>query len=130
MNRFAPYAAFVMRLAVGGVFLRHGWQKLFEWGLAGTANFLHTQVGLPFAFPAAVVLTTVETLGAACVILGIFTRYWALCLAIDMAVAIFAFLLPHRSSFELEAMLFAGAITLVTLGDGPLSIGIQFKRGS
>jgi hypothetical protein len=30
---------------------------------------------------------------------------------------------------ELEALLFAGAVTLVALGDGPLSVAVRFKKG-
>jgi len=42
---------------------------------------------------------------------------------------------PRRSAtpggnFELEALLFAGALTLVALGDGPLSVAVKLKHGS
>jgi len=45
--------------------------------------------------------------------------------------------LPHGGNlelegllFELEGLLFAGAITLVALGDGPLSIAVKLKHSS
>lgn len=126
MNRLAPYAAFFMRLAVGGVFLRHGVSKLDN-GLSATAAFLH-DVGFPFAIVFAVILIAVETVGAACVLLGVFTRVWAALMAVVMTVAILAVKVPRGGSFELEALLFAGAITLVALGDGPLSIAVRFKK--
>lgn len=126
MNRYSPYAAFIMRLAVGGVFLHHGIMK-FHTGVAGVAEFFHS-VGLPFATICAIVVITVETLGAVCVILGIFTRFWALAMAIEMAVACFIVLWPQGRVPELELLLLAGALTLVALGDGPLSIGIRIKR--
>src|SRR5437870_13554325 len=85
MNRLTPYAAFFMRLAVGGVFLLHGLTK-FHHGIPATASFLH-DVGFPFATVFAVILIAIETIGAACVILGIFTRVWALCMAVEMVVA-------------------------------------------
>lgn len=125
MTQLAPYAAFFMRLAVGGVFLAHGWSK-FQNGIPATAGFLR-QVGLPFAEVGAVVLITVETIGAACVILGILTRAWAAAMAVVMVVAIAAVRLPHGDNLELEALLFAGAVTLVALGDGPLSVAVRFK---
>ncbi|MBI1967035.1 MAG: DoxX family protein [Gemmatimonadetes bacterium] len=126
MNRFAPYATVVLRLAVGAVFLQHGVGKLQN-GIAGVAGFLHG-VGIPFATPTAVYLTTVETLGAACVLLGILTRPWAALMAVDMAVAILAVQVPGGRNFELETLLLAGALALVALGDGPLAVGIRFKK--
>lgn len=126
MNRLTPYAAFIMRLAVGGVFLHHGIVK-FHTGVAGVADYFHS-VGLPFATISAIVVIAVETVGAVCVILGIFTRFWALAMAIEMAVASFIVIWPQGRVPELELLLLAGAVTLVALGDGPLSVGIRFKR--
>ena len=128
MNRLAPYAAFFMRLAVGGVFLHHGLQKL-HMGVAGVAGFFHG-AGIPFSFVGAVIVIGVETIGAACVIVGILTRVWAAAMACEMVVALVLVVLPGGRSPELEALLLAGALTLVALGDGPLSIAIGLKRGS
>ena len=122
MNRLTPYAAFFMRLAVGGVFLLHGVSK-FQNGIPATAAFLR-DIGFPFA----VVLIAVETIGAACVVVGMFTRFWAICMAVEMVVAILAVKLPRGGNLELEALLFAGALTLVALGDGPLSVAIRLKH--
>ena len=126
MNQLSPYAALVLRLAVGGVFLRHGLQK-FHMGISGVATFLHG-VGIPFASVAAVYLIAVETVGAACVVLGMLTRPVATLMALNMVVAIIAVALPSGHFPELESLLFAGALALVALGDGPLSVGIYFKK--
>jgi uncharacterized membrane protein YphA (DoxX/SURF4 family) len=128
MNALTPYAAFIMRLAVGGVFLRHGIMK-FQNGIGATGGFLGSH-HIPFATIFAVILITVETVGALCVLLGILTRAWASAMAVVMVVAIIAVKLPSHQGFELEALLFAGALTLVALGDGPLSIAVKFKQGS
>jgi len=128
MNQLTPYAAFFMRLAVGFVFFQHGLVK-FHNGIPAVAGFLHG-IGFPFASFFAVILIIVETIGAICVALGIFTRIWAACMAVEMLVAILAVQLPRGGNFELEGLLFAGAITLVALGDGPLSIAVKLKHGS
>jgi len=47
-----------------------------------------------------------------------------------MLVAILAMKLRNGMNFELEALLLAGAVTLVALGDGPLSIAVRFKQRS
>jgi putative oxidoreductase len=127
MNRLSPYAAFIMRLAVGGVFLVHGIAK-YKWGVAGVAGFLHT-IPIPMASAVAVYLIAVETVGAACVLLGFFTRAWAMLMAANMVVAIFAVKFPKGGNIELELLLLAGAVTLVALGDGPLSVAIGFRQG-
>lgn len=126
MNALTPYAAFFMRLAVGGVFLLHGIGK-FGRGIGATAGFLSTH-HIPFATIFAVILITIETVGAICVLLGILTRAWAATMAVVMVVAILAVKLPGHQNFELEALLLAGAVTLVALGDGPLSVAVRFKN--
>jgi len=128
VNSLTPYAAFFMRLAVGGVFLLHGIAK-FDRGIGATAQFLAMH-HIPFATIFAVILMTIETVGALCVLLGILTRAWAAVMAVEMAVAIVAVKIAGHQNFELEALLLAGAVTLVALGDGPLSIAVRFKQPS
>jgi len=126
VNALTPYAAFFMRLAVGGVFLLHGIGK-FERGIGATAHML-AGMGFPFATIFAVILLTIETVGALCVLLGILTRAWATVMAVEMVVAILAVKVRGGGNFELEALLLAGAVTLVALGDGPLSVAVRFKQ--
>ena len=117
MNALTPYAAFFMRLAVGGVFLLHGLDRIH----GGIPRLSITAL-------VTLVVILVETVGAVCVLLGMWTRLWATAMAVLMAVKILADKLPHHTNFELEALLLAGAVTLMALGDGPLSIGIRFKK--
>jgi putative oxidoreductase len=128
MNALTPYAAFFMRLSVGGVFLLHGISK-FHRGIDATAHMLAV-IGFPFATIFAVILIAIETVGAACVLLGIMTRAWAAVMAVEMVIAILAVKLPAGGNVELEALLLAGAVTLVALGDGPLSLAVRFKHSS
>jgi putative oxidoreductase len=100
------------------VFVRHGLMKV-HMGLAGTAGFFgHLGIPAPTVFAAIVI--TVETLGAACLALGLLTRFWAFCMAVDMVVAIWRAVLPRAP--ELELLLLVGALALLSLGGGPLSI--------
>jgi uncharacterized membrane protein YphA (DoxX/SURF4 family) len=106
-----------MRLAVGGVFLIRGIDRIHG--------------GIPsFSVGSLLILLVIliETVGAVCVLLGMWTRFWATAMAAFMAVTIIADKLPQHANFELEALLLAGAVTLMALGDGPLSIGIRFKK--
>jgi putative oxidoreductase len=126
VSRLAPYAALILRLAVGGVFLNHGIAKA-QSGVPAIAEFLHG-VGFPFAAVWAVILIGVETLGALCVLAGFLTRIWAACMVVVMTVAILGVRVPHHAAFELEAMLLAGALSLVVLGDGPMALGVRLRK--
>ncbi len=122
----ASYATLVLRLGVGGVFLLHGAGKIHG-GIAGVAGFFGS-LGIPFPTVSAVIVITVESIGAVCVLLGVFTRFWAACMAVEMLVAILTASLPAGRNFELEGLLLAGSLALVTLGDGTLSVGSKIKR--
>jgi len=126
MNRFAPYAAVLLRLAVGGVFLNHGIPKVAR-GVPAVAGMLHG-IGFPFATVWAVILIGVETVGAVCLLAGFLTRIWAACMAVEMVVVILAVKVAHQAGFELEALLLAGALSLVVLGDGPLALGVRLRK--
>ncbi|MBI2115066.1 MAG: DoxX family protein [candidate division NC10 bacterium] len=115
----------VLRVVVGIVFLVHGGQKLFVWGFGGVAGFLG-QVGIPAPMLAAVIVTLVELLGGLALLLGLFTRWAAIPLAINMAVAILTvhlqagFFLPNGYEFALT--LLAANVALALLGGGEASV--------
>jgi putative oxidoreductase len=70
-HQTAPYAALVLRTAMGSLFIAHAGLKLFVFTPAGTAGFF-ASLGLP-GFLAYVVIA-VELLGGIALILGIATR--------------------------------------------------------
>ena len=127
-GRLTPYASLVLRIAVGWIFLRHGIVKA-GMGVAGVAGFFHG-LGIPLPHVAAVVVMIVETVGAACVVAGVLTRSWAICMAIEMVVAIQFAVRPTGRPFVLEGLLLAAALALVALGDGPLSLGSLLRKGA
>jgi putative oxidoreductase len=114
-----------LRLVVGTVFLMHGGQKLFVYGVSGTAGFF-AQMGVPLPGLSAVVVMFVEFLGGLAILLGIYTRWAGVLIAIDMAVAILlvrlggGFFAPK--GFEFELTLLGGALTLAALGSGGASL--------
>ena len=81
------WGALPLRLVLGPVFAVHGAQKLFGFGLAGTADFLGS-LGVPLPTVAAAGLIAVELLGGVALLLGAWTRIVAALLAVDMLVAI------------------------------------------
>jgi putative oxidoreductase len=123
-DRLTPWAAVFLRLSVGYVFIRHGLAKVHT-GIGGVAGFFG-HLGIPLATPAAVVVIVVETVGAVCVVLGLATRWWAACMAVQMVVAISVAVVPAGRAPELEGLLLAGALALVGLGAGRLSLDRLF----
>jgi putative oxidoreductase len=121
------YAPLVLRIAVGLVFMQHGWVKFQN--VNGVATFFGS-LHIPLPVLMAWVVTTVELLGGLCLILGLLTRLLASLQAFDMAVAILVARIPSggfipvqgKGGFELEMLLFAGALALAFLGAGRLSL--------
>jgi len=132
LTRLQGWGIAVLRVVVGMVFLVHGGQKLFVFGFGGVAAFLG-QVGIPAPGLAAVILTAVEFLGGLALLLGLFTRWAAIPLAIVMLVAILTvhlkagFFLPNGYEFALT--LLGANVALALLGSGEASVdGVLKKR--
>jgi putative oxidoreductase len=115
----------VLRIAVGIVFLAHGGQKLFMVGFGGVAGFLG-RLGIPAPMLAAVIVTLVEFLGGLALLLGLFTRWAAIPLALNMAVAILTVHLPGGfflpDGYEYALTLLAANVALALLGSGEASV--------
>lgn len=117
------------RLALGVVFLAHGYQKLFVMGVGNVGSFFE-QVGIPAPLFFAWVVSLVEFFGGIAVILGVLTRWAALGLAVILIVAIFTVKLrvgliaPQGmgTGYELDLALLGLALMLLLAGPGRLSL--------
>ena len=76
----------LVRLALGTVFVMHGWQKLSVMGLVGVAGFL-TTLGIPVPSVSAALLIAAELGGGLLMLAGLFARPAGLILAFNMVVA-------------------------------------------
>ena len=120
-----------LRVVVGLVFLMHGGQKLFIFGIAGTADIMG-KLGLPIPTVCAVVVIAAELLGGAAIVLGAFTRLAGAVLAFEMVIAIIVarlhggFFAPYGYEFELT--LLGACLTFALTGPGHISLEDSWRR--
>jgi len=91
----------LIRLTAGGILLVHGIIKIIGPGAAGVAGlFAHLGIEPAILFAWIVVLN--ETIGAVCIILGLFTRFFAASIAIELAVVTLLVSYPHGFAFSAQ----------------------------
>jgi len=82
---FFDVAYALMRIVIGYILLMHGWTKVGA-GAGAIASNVMAKNGLEPAIAFAYAAMFLETVGAICIILGLFTRFFAAALAIGMAI--------------------------------------------
>ena len=121
----------ILRVAIGVTFFMHGWQKLFEMGVSGVAAFFG-QLGIPAPMAAATVIVVLELVGGAALVAGLFTRWVAIPLALDMLVASLLVHLPAGffapNGVELVFLLLGGAAALALAGPGAFALDRLIAR--
>ncbi len=128
----SPYAALLLRLSLGGLFLAHAGLKAFVFTPAGTAQFF-AQVGLPGWLALPTILA--ETLGGIALILGFGTRIVSLALLPVLLGAIatvhggagFFFTNPN-GGWEFPAFWAVALLVQAGLGDGAFALGTEFRH--
>ena len=120
-----------LRVVVGLVFLMHGGQKLFIFGLGGTADIMG-KLGMGLPSLAAALVIAAELLGGLAIVSGLYARWAGAALAIEMLVAIpvarlhGGFFAPYGLEFELT--LLGACLTFAALGSGGISLERMFRR--
>jgi putative oxidoreductase len=125
-TRTAPYAALILRITVGILFLAHAGLKFFVFTPAGAAQFFGS-LGLP---PALAYLTIlVETVGGLALILGFYTRWVSLAL---IPILLGAIVLVHgkagfffsnpNGGWEFLAFWIAALAAQALLGNGTFAL--------
>ena len=123
--RTAPYAAFVLRAALGVMFIAHALLKYAVFTLPGTAKFFES-LGLPG--PLAYLTFAAELIGGALILAGLGTRWVSAALVPVLLGATWAhagngwlFTAPN-GGWEYPAFLVVAAAVQVLLGDGKFAV--------
>jgi putative oxidoreductase len=119
-------ALLLARLLLGVVLIAHGWQKVFTWGLGGTAQAF-AGMGVPLAPVSATYAGVVELVGGALLVLGAGTAVVGVLVVLDMLGAA---LLVHGANgvmvtgggWELVGVIGALALVLAAVGAGRFSV--------
>ena len=125
-SRTAPYAALVLRVTLGALFLAHAGLKFFVFTPAGTAKFFGS---LGFPPELAYLVISVEVLSGIALILGVWTR-WAALVGIPILLgAIFTvhgaagfFFTNPKGGWEYPAFWAIALVAQALLGDGAFAL--------
>jgi len=127
----APYAALVLRVALGAMFIAHALLKVFVFTLPGTVQFFES-LGLPGALAYATVAA--ELAGGVLLIAGLGTRWIAAALIPVLLGATWVhagngwLFTAKGGGWEYPAFLSLAAFALALLGDGALSAASILRR--
>jgi putative oxidoreductase len=115
----------ILRVVIGAIFVAHGGQKLFVFGLDGVAGAFG-QMGIPMAGILGPFVAFVEFFGGLALISGLLTRLASLGLLSTMVVAILKVHLPNGffapNGIEFPLALLGSTALLAITGAGSWSI--------
>jgi putative oxidoreductase len=132
-TKTAPYAALVLRLALGTMFIAHALLKVMVFTLPGTVQFFES-IGLPGVFAYATVAA--ELGGGVLLILGIGTRWVSAALIPVLLGALWVhsgngwLFTAAKGGWEYPAFLTFAALAQALLGDGAYALNGRTTRRS
>ena len=122
----APYAALLLRVSLGILFLAHVALKVFVFTIPGFVGYF-ASLGLPAI--AAYAVIALEFLGGVALILGVYAPWVALPLALEMLGTVFmvhganGWLFTNKGGgWEYPAFWAVSLVVLFLLGDGALAL--------
>ena len=121
-----PIAETFLRIVVGVMFVIHVSGKLTAGPAAVAANVM-SKNGLEPAILWAYVIIFLELVGGICLIIGLFTRFFAAALAIEMLIALLVVHLPRGyaaggGGYEYVLLIGAACFLIAIRGGGPYSV--------
>jgi putative oxidoreductase len=133
-DTMAPIAYTILRVTVGLTIFVHGWGKIAN--PAGIGGYF-AKIGMPAPTAMAYWAIFIETIGALCVAAGLFTRFFAAALAIEMLIAM---MLVHwangflvsvsggKNGIEFVLLLGIVLFAVAIRGGGPYSVDAKIGK--
>lgn len=127
------YAATVLRVVLGIIFIAHGKAKL-DGGIDGTAGFFGS-LNIPMPEVMAWVITILEIGGGILLIIGLATRIMALLFALEMigtnllVKVDMGLIAQGGAGAELDLAMLAGSLAILFLGPGKLAVDNKIGLG-
>lgn len=122
LNSLQPLALLLLRLSFAAIFISHGYPTIVYRGSAMQGVFL--QHGFPSYF--AYITGLVELFGGGLLLLGLFTRWAALLLALEIILLSLKIYTPHSyfavGEYQFPLVVATGCFTLAAVGPGPFSL--------
>jgi len=125
-----PISWLLVRVTAGLMIIPHGWPKLMA-GIGPVAANALSKRGIEPAEPLAVILILLETVGGLCVALGLFTRFFATAITIEMAVIVYHHLPKFgwtERGYEYPLMWGLVMLAIALRGGGPYSLDRRLGR--
>jgi putative oxidoreductase len=127
-----PVGATLVRVVVGIMFLMHVSGK-FKIGAAAVATNILGKNGIEPALAWAYVIIALELVGGICLIIGLFTRFFAAALAIEMLIALLAVHLARGyaaggGGYEYVLLIGVVLFTIAMRGGGPYSVDAKIGK--
>jgi len=129
-NWVEPLTWPLIQLTVGLMLIPHGGPKLIA-GVGATAQMALVKRGIAPAEPLAVALIFLETVGGLCVALGLFTRFFAAAITIEMCVIVYHHLPKFgwtAPGYEYPLMWGLIMFAVALRGGGPYSLDRRIGR--
>jgi putative oxidoreductase len=132
LDSLRPLALLALRIALGVIFLYHGYPKLAHLRGGSQMQGFFVEHGMPGYF--LYIAGVLEAFGGGLLLLGLFTRPAALLLGIEMSVAIWKVHSAHGylavHDYEFPLTLAMACFALATVGAGLISIDqVLFEGG-
>jgi putative oxidoreductase len=129
LEKLKPLGLLLLRLALGVIFVYHGYPKL-----QNPQEYVHAFKGMGFPGYFAYIAGIIELFGGGLLVLGLFTRIAGLAIAGEMAVALWRVhgIISNPmavNNYQFPLALAAGAFALATTGAGAISLDHAIFRG-
>lgn len=124
-TQWSEIAFTLVRIVVGVIMIMHVWGK-FKAGPAAVAATM-AKNGLEPSMAFAYAAMFLESVGGVCLIVGLFTRFFAAALAIEMLIAMFVVhwskgFFVNQGGYEFVLLLGVALFAIAVRGGGPYSV--------